>query len=285
MGLSEVRQAIKDAIAWELPNNIPYEAKTRLISQFTTLWTAPAERCLTTINEVLDDVIQGLIETYFGRFKVLQQLVSELIGADVEEYKSRTRCAMKETLELEDRPNYTQNTHYLLTLREKWLNKYRLGRRNPSQYQLPSEPGGFDCASPQMQTYEVSNALHYLAQAGYSGLTADDLNRLRPYNPDDFEDELIVMADVRAYFHVAYKRIIDHIPLKIEHSLHQALAGKLSVTLLQSLIVDTTAQGNFAERMKVLVSEDPAIALRRDHLQARRARLQDYRRKLMNFSA
>ncbi|KAF8839213.1 hypothetical protein BDN67DRAFT_906024 [Paxillus ammoniavirescens] len=285
MGLSEVRQAIKDAIAWELPNNIPYEAKTRLISQFTTLWTAPAERCLTTINEVLDDVIQGLIETHFGRFKVLQQLVSELISADVEEYKSRTRCAMKETLELEDRPNYTQNTHYLLTLREKWLNKYRLGRRNPSQYQLPSEPGGFDYPTPQRQTDDVTNALYYLSQAGYSGLTADDLNRLRPYNPDDFEDELIVMADVRAYFHVAYKRIIDHIPLKIEHSLHQALAGKLSVTLLQSLIVDTTAQGDFAERMKELVSEDPAIALRRDHLQARRARLQDYRRKLMNFSA
>ncbi|KIJ12488.1 hypothetical protein PAXINDRAFT_171173 [Paxillus involutus ATCC 200175] len=269
MGLSEVRQAIKDAIAWELPNNIPYEAKTRLISQFTTLWTAPAERCLTAINEVLDDVIQGLIETHFGRFKVLQQLVSELISADVEEYKSRTRCAMKETLELEDRPNYTQNTDYLLTLRDKWLNKYRLGRREPSQYQLP----------------DVTNALNYLAQAGYSGLTADDLNRLRPYNPDDFEDELIVMADVRAYFHVAYKRIIDHIPLKIEHSLHQALAGKVSVTLLQSLIVDTTAQGDFVERMKELVSEDPAIALKRDHLQARRARLQDYRRKLMNFSA
>ncbi|KIJ12489.1 hypothetical protein PAXINDRAFT_171186 [Paxillus involutus ATCC 200175] len=285
MGLSEVRQAIKDAIAWELPNNIPYEAKTRLISQFTTLWTAPAERCLTAINEVLDDVIQGLIETHFGRFKVLQQLVSELISADVEEYKSRTRCAMKETLELEDRPNYTQNTDYLLTLRDKWLNKYRLGRRDPSQYELLDDSEESDYPTAQRQTDEVTNALYYLTQAGYSGLTADDLNRLRPYNPNDFEDELIVMADVRAYFHVAYKRIIDHIPLKIEHSLHQALAGKVSVTLLQSLIVDTTAQGDFAERMKELVSEDPAIALKRDHLQARRARLQDYKRKLMNFSA
>ncbi|KAF8839211.1 hypothetical protein BDN67DRAFT_906014, partial [Paxillus ammoniavirescens] len=126
-------------------------------------------------------------------------------------------------------------------------------------------------------------ALEYLSQAGYGALSVEDLARLLP--PDAFEDELIVMADVRAYFHVAYKRIIDHVPLKIEHSLHRALAGKLSVTLLQSLVVDTTAGGDFAERMKELASEDPAVALKRDHLQARRARLGEYKRKLMNFSA
>ncbi|KIK78305.1 hypothetical protein PAXRUDRAFT_334451 [Paxillus rubicundulus Ve08.2h10] len=281
MGLAEVRQTIKDSIAWELPNNLPYEAKTRLISQFTTLWTAPAERCLTAVNEVLDDVIQGLIETHFGRFKVLQELVSDLISPDVDEAKSRARGAMKETLGLEVRPNYTQNTHYLQSLREKWLNKYRLGRKNPNQYQF-RDPAPWE--SPR-SSYYVDDALNSLSQAGYPGLTADDLTRLRPQNPDAFEDELIVMADVRAYFHVAYKRIIDHIPLKIEHSLHQSLAGKLSVTLLQNLIIDTTARGDFAERMAELVSEDPVVALKREHLQARRARLHEYRRKLVNFFA
>ncbi|KIJ12480.1 hypothetical protein PAXINDRAFT_14680 [Paxillus involutus ATCC 200175] len=55
--------------------------------------------------------------------------------------------------------------------------------------------------------------------------------------PDAFEDKLIVMADVCAYFHVAYKHIINHVPLKIKHSMHQALAGKPLVTLLQSLIM------------------------------------------------
>ncbi|KAF8839207.1 hypothetical protein BDN67DRAFT_970437 [Paxillus ammoniavirescens] len=286
MGLSEIRQTIKDSIAWELPNNLPYEAKARLISQFTSLWTAPAERCLTAINEVLDDVIQGLIETHFGRFKVLQELVSDLISPDVDEAKSRARGAMKETLELEDRPNYTQNIHYLQSLREKWLSKYRLGRKNPNQYQLPNPVGASSTPQPSYHVSNaIANALSYLSQAGYQGLTADDLTRLRPQNPDAFEDELIVMADVRAYFHVAYKRVIDHIPLKIEHSLHQALAGKLSVTLLQSLIIDTTARGDFAERMAELASEDPVVALKREHLQARRARLHEYRRKLVNFFA
>ncbi|KIJ08543.1 hypothetical protein PAXINDRAFT_120297, partial [Paxillus involutus ATCC 200175] len=125
MGVLDVRNTIKESIGWELPKNIPYEAKTRLISQFTSLWTAPAERCLTAVNEVLDDVIQGLIETHFRRFKVLQELVSDLIQPDIEEYKSRAHGAMKETLELELRPNYTQNTHYLQSLCEKWLSKYK----------------------------------------------------------------------------------------------------------------------------------------------------------------
>ena len=62
--------------AWELPGNIPYEAKTRLISQFTDLWFPPAEKCLTSINDVLDDVVRQLIKTHFGRFKVLHDLIS-----------------------------------------------------------------------------------------------------------------------------------------------------------------------------------------------------------------
>ncbi|KIJ12486.1 hypothetical protein PAXINDRAFT_171167 [Paxillus involutus ATCC 200175] len=285
MGVSEVRQVIKESIGWELPRNIPYEAKTRLISQFTTLWTAPAERCLTAINDVLDDVIQGLIKTHFGRFRVLQELVSELIRSDVEEYKSQAHSALKETLELDVKPSYTQNTHYFESLCEKWHNTYKLGRRNPTQHLLTTADRGnrVSVAIESVSTTHISNALHYLAQAGYSGLTAGDLARLLP--PEPFEEELIVMAHVRAYFHVAYKRIIDHIPLRIEHSLHQALAGKLSVTLIQSLIVDTTARGNFAERMAELASEDPVIARKREQLQARRSRLQTYRRRLINFSS
>ena len=50
----------------------------------------------------------------------------------------------------------------------------------------------------------IDQALRYLVQAGYEGLTVDDLARLAP--PDEqFDDELTVMADVRAYFTIACK--------------------------------------------------------------------------------
>ena len=71
------------SIAWELPGNIPYEAKTRLINQFTILWSTPAVKCMTSINDVLDDVIQQLAKTHFGRFRVLQDMISCVIDSIV----------------------------------------------------------------------------------------------------------------------------------------------------------------------------------------------------------
>ncbi|KIJ57924.1 hypothetical protein HYDPIDRAFT_120172 [Hydnomerulius pinastri MD-312] len=344
MGVYQVRKTIKESIAWELPNNIPYEAKTRLISQSTCLWTAPAERCLSAANDVLDEVIEGLIEVHFGRFKVLQNLIVGLIQKDIEKCKSQAHIAVKENLEIEFTPKYTQNTHYLQSLREKWLCRYKMGRRKAQEYKLPARaqkykppaktPGyghptkvkehklpakvqeyklpadnapSMECQwddfleenqpsqpppviyshfqpvpSRPVESSPESLALDYLSRAGYKGLSIDDLARLLPL--DEFEDELIVMADVRAYFQVAYKRIIDHIPLTIEHSLHQALAERLSASLLQGLLADAASRGDFAGRMKELVSEDPAIAVKRDNLQAERSSLLDIRRKLMNFT-
>ena len=81
------------------------------------------------------------------------------------------------------------------------------------------------------------------------------------------------------------QRIIDHVPLKIEQTLHQALAERLSVNLLQRLIVDTTSTSSFADRMKELVSEDPATQVKRIQLERTRTRLQEMRKKLVDFAA
>ncbi|KAI9568111.1 P-loop containing nucleoside triphosphate hydrolase protein [Boletus coccyginus] len=295
MGVYDVRKTIQESIAWELPGNIPYEAKTRLINQFTTLWFAPAEKCLASINDVLDDVIQQLAKTHFGRFRFLQDKISAFIHPDIEDYKNRALAAVRETLGVEITPIYTQNLKDFENLRGGWLNKYRKARQKPREYLIceegsykgaadypsisPAMPNRFNESAPSPE----SQALLYLSKAGYRGLTVDDLVRLSPR--DQFEDELVVMADVRAYFTLAYKRIIDHIPLKIEQSLHQALAEKLSVSLLQRLMVDTTSTGNFADRMRELVSEDPATEAKRTQLESKRTRLQEMKRRLVNIAA
>jgi GTPase SAR1 family protein len=310
MGVYDVRKTILESIAWELPGNIPYEAKTRLINQFTILWSTPAVKCVASINDVLDDVIQQLAKTHFGRFRVLQDTILDFVRPDIEECKDKAFSAVKETLGLEITPIYTQNKKDFENLREGWLIKYRKARRNPGEYRIPESPcerlsdslfvpiaqassspssaarSKSDSAKSHDSEERVSPetlALQYLARAGYRGLTVDDLARLS--RDKYFEDELIVMADVRAYFTLAYKRIIDHVPLKIEQSLHHALAERLSVNLLQRLMVDTTSTGNFSDRMKELVSEDPATEVKRTRLETTRTRLQEMRRKLVNFAA
>jgi len=117
-----------------------------------------------------------------------------------------------------------------------------------------------------------------LADLGYTGLSIESLARLQP--PDEFEDELIVMADVRAYFQVAYKRIIDSIPLTIEHSLNQHLADTLQKSLVKNLDLGSPDAGR---RLADLLAEDPAIAARRVELEAKLRRLEDVQRELEGF--
>lgn len=81
------------------------------------------------------------------------------------------------------------------------------------------------------------------------------------------------------------QRIIDHVPLKIEHSLHHALAKKLSVSLLQRLMADTASTGNPTNRMRELVSEDPTAEANRARLEATQNKLQDMKKKLASFAA
>lgn len=57
---------------------------------------------------------------------------------------------------------------------------------------------------------EEDSILAGLARLGFTGLSAADLSKLRPV--DDFEEELEVMAEVRAYFKVAYKASSIHNP-------------------------------------------------------------------------
>jgi hypothetical protein len=188
--------------------------------------------------------------------------VSNLIRIQVDACKAHAQEAVKTALDLESTPHYTQNTHYLQTLRGKWLAHYKVVRSKPTQYQSRNQAAkvtelggnhvfGFgkaveahpSCISseegeersprktpkgrkhhvreagepippkylsseleqppPLMVETPAAKALRALAEAGYPNLQASDLSRLLP--PDSFEEELIVMAEVRAYYHVAYK--------------------------------------------------------------------------------
>ncbi|KAG1748049.1 P-loop containing nucleoside triphosphate hydrolase protein [Suillus lakei] len=291
MGIYDISRVIHESIGWELPNNVPYQAKANLIAQFIKLWVAPSERCLTGINDVLDQVINTLISIHFGRFKVLEGYVGDLIRTQVDVCKALAKEAVKTALDLETTPYYTQNTHYLQTLCEKWLAYYKAVRNQPYRYMVHHQEPASESVDvayhrPQdiynrPQETPESKALRALAEAGYAGLSVPDLARLLP--PDSREKELIVMADVRAYYHVAYKRVIDHIPLTIEHALHHALAEQLSQSLLTSLLTDVASGPNFSERMNELVSEDPAVSQKRASLSTRKQRLSDIRRRLVTF--
>ncbi|KAG5640430.1 hypothetical protein DXG03_008696 [Asterophora parasitica] len=90
-------------------------------------------------------------------------------------------------------------------------------------------------------------------------------------------DEAIqVMAVVRAYFEVAYKRVIDYVPLTIEHELNQTLAAHFQDSLLNRFL----GKMGTPDQMKALLTEDPSLAKKREFLEDRRTRLQQIKRRL-----
>lgn len=64
-------------------------------------------------------------------------------------------------------------------------------------------PDGWGKPTTQDAESPLDRALAALRELGYKDLVESDLDRLIP--PDEYEEELVVMADVRAYFQVAYK--------------------------------------------------------------------------------
>jgi hypothetical protein len=76
------------------------------------------------------------------------------------------------------------------------------------------------------------------------------------------------------------QRIVDHVPLVIEHELNQNFAEKLRSKLVNAIFEDSrTGRVNF----EYLLSEDPIIASKRKNLEDRISRLLLIKAKLDQF--
>ncbi|KAH9830095.1 P-loop containing nucleoside triphosphate hydrolase protein [Rhodofomes roseus] len=123
-----------------------------------------------------------------------------------------------------------------------------------------------------------TDALALLTKLGYKSLKVEDLGKLNP--PDEFEEEMQVMAEVRAYFHVAYKRIIDYVPLSVDHLFLFGLSERLQDTLIEKLGLGSAKS---TERCAAYLSEDASVVAARTELLGKRERLESVQKELDNF--
>ncbi|TCD68939.1 hypothetical protein EIP91_009329 [Steccherinum ochraceum] len=120
--------------------------------------------------------------------------------------------------------------------------------------------------------------LAVLAKLGLSNVTLDDLGKLNA--PDMYEEEMELMADVRAYFSVAYRRVTDYVPMAIDHSFLYAFAASLQTTLISKLGLGTK---NGDVRCAAYLAEDESIVATRAELEGRKKRLEGVREELFVF--
>ncbi|KAK0211639.1 P-loop containing nucleoside triphosphate hydrolase protein [Armillaria fumosa] len=140
---------------------------------------------------------------------------------------------------------------------------------------LPAEDISGPFASDKEKT---DKALAALATLGFTGLTAEDLEKLHPV--DEYETELKVMAEVRGYFQVSYKRIIDYVPSLIDLKFVKAV-GKA----LQPFLIKKFELGSNEANVKCAkyLAEDPVVTAVREELVVKKRRLEKVQEELYRF--
>ncbi|TFK84004.1 hypothetical protein K466DRAFT_239334 [Polyporus arcularius HHB13444] len=263
MYLGDVRKRIKDCITRELPNNVPYAAKRSFMRDFQQSWEYHAMTCFERIQEAFKDVLSDIIKEQFARFGHLKALISPIIMEQLQIHSQRTTDHIKIILALEAATPFTQNTHYFADKRAKELAQYKRARPQ-GPVMLPTKE-------------ELKSALAALSILGYT-VKEEDLGKLNP--PDQFEEELELMAEVRAYFYVAYKRVIDYIPLSIDQHFLYTLAEGLQPVLLEKLGVGTSTAD---ARCASYIAEEPGVVTLRSELLSKKKRLESVQKALFNF--
>lgn len=122
----------------------------------------------------------------------------------VRDLLANTHAQINKLTQLDERP-FTMNEHYFDSMRDKLLAHLK-DRRFPK----PAGARGVDAddttttaaAAAAQHADQVKQALASLALLGHN-VKAEDLAKLRP--ADEYETELAVMAETRAYWHIAYK--------------------------------------------------------------------------------
>ncbi|KAG6843814.1 hypothetical protein H0H87_012992 [Tephrocybe sp. NHM501043] len=153
----------------------------------------------------------------------------------------------------------------------------------PTPVSQPSTPAPQPSASaeeigdPERQK-RINEVLAGLAALGYHGVTESDLPKMIP--PDEYEREIQVMAEVRGYFQIAYKRIIDNIPSLIDLLFVKAIASDMQGSLISKLSLGTA---DAKERCAMYLAENPTVLMKRKELTVRKERLEEVRHALHAF--
>ncbi|KZT74598.1 hypothetical protein DAEQUDRAFT_660676 [Daedalea quercina L-15889] len=268
----------------ELPFNVPYSAKATLIQRFQQTWERESMSCFEHIHSYFCHTLTRLMHGRFGRFKNFESTIEYVATSrspsnTVSDTHALPKTELLVLLKFETTP-FTQNTHYLSDVTDKMHSKYkdvRGGRTDVKPF--PTADSAEEPRNGRYRERLESEALSALAKLGYVGLTGHDLGKLN--RPDEYEEELHVMAEVRAYFQVSYKRIIDYIPLAIDHIFFFAFLDGLQLHLIQKLGLGTTDAN---VRCSAYLSEDPDIVACRKELTGKKMSLEKAKRELMSAS-
>ncbi|KAF7304023.1 hypothetical protein MIND_00633500 [Mycena indigotica] len=290
--VDEVHKCAEDARARELPGNSPFSVQLSFIQEFTTRWEDPAQTLCVAVHATLSEHLKALVTKHFlgyGQGGLEQRMKSAfhplgnghwlttdriLVQERLQRCTAATQALISKLVALEEPGPLTLNNHYLSDYKEKYLTRYRAAREKKTNSEFTSTIQNHRRKSSYAS--EITEILSHLATMGLRDVKAADLTKLLP--TDEMEPALHIMADVRAYFQVAYKRVTDIVPLAIDHELVRGVARGLLPILYNGLGIGG-ADG--VRICREFAQEGSDVAAMREELLNKMERLQVARQELV----
>jgi hypothetical protein len=83
------------SITWELPYNVPFEAKKELIQIFVALWRDPSVSCFNDVFLFLEDTVDHIVSANFSQYPKLESCIRYVrlvvAGTDVDYLQNTDR--------------------------------------------------------------------------------------------------------------------------------------------------------------------------------------------------
>ncbi|OBZ65814.1 Interferon-induced GTP-binding protein Mx [Grifola frondosa] len=273
--IDDVMDRARKAITRELPDNYPFVVTQQFIVEIIHKWETPAKKLFEAVHNTLVHRVKRLIRTHFAQYPQLQSNVTAIVTDFITSSSQSTLSYIGWLLNLEKRPR-TLNEHYYADYREKFLAYYKGCRAQSNDAPLI----GMLHSSRVSGNDVVTRIMTGLTELGMHDVQPSDLPKLLPADPYDAAIE--IMAGVRAYYQVAYKRFVDNIPMAIDHEL--ILSMDRDQALEKALRMGLGIGGaDGSLRCAEYLQEPPTIANRREELQKKKARLHTAKKQLLEL--
>ncbi|KAH0828920.1 P-loop containing nucleoside triphosphate hydrolase protein [Lanmaoa asiatica] len=266
--VDEVLKRAQEARTRELPDNYPFVVQRAYIKQVTDKWSGPAMVLFENVYTILRAEVAMLVEVHFEHMGNgnAKQAILMIVNDHLDECADRTKERIQWLLGLEGNPT-TLNTHYYADYKDKFLAHYKASRdKNDLVVKLEQNRRSHEGS--------INKVLSGLNEIGISAQVTD-LPKLLP--PDPMEAALNIMASVRAYFQVAYKRFADMVPMAIDHEIVLGVQQGIDKVLQEGL--EVTGPDGY-NRCKGMLEERVSIVSTRREIQEKMQRLQAARQEL-----
>ncbi|KAG8736179.1 hypothetical protein FRC10_009636 [Ceratobasidium sp. 414] len=275
----DVSKLSKQAVTRELPKNVPFIVKRKLINSFMEMWGEPTMALLEDVERILSIHMRRLVDSVFqqhsygGLHNAVGAIVAERILGCREHADAQTQFA----LNIENNQTFTTNVHYLADYKEKF-SSYYLSVRKAQQGENTFVKGLIEGLGAESDFSKSMGEV--LAHLTKMGLSVEPQNLAKLLNSDPGEDVIDVMAEVRAYYQVAYKRFVDVIPMTVDETLVRGFSRGLEKRLFEGLGV---SGDNAKEHCAAFLAHSNEITLERDMLKTRRDRLNLAKQEISNI--